>query len=170
MACAGAVVSKPTAKKTTCFVGFSLAIFRQSSGEYRMRTSPPLALMPKRSASLPGTRSMSPKQQKMTSGRGAMCTALSISSSGVTHTGQPGPCTSFNLFGQQLIQPELDDGMRLSAANFHQRPGASGDAVDLLRERLRGSRVAIFAGILHGFAPPSGESWPSSPSSSISFR
>ena len=39
----------------------------------------------------PGTRSMSPKEQKIASGRLAMATALSISSIGVTQTGQPGP-------------------------------------------------------------------------------
>jgi hypothetical protein len=42
-------------------------------------------------ASVPGTRSMSPKEQKMTPGCAAMASALSISSSGVTQTGQPGP-------------------------------------------------------------------------------
>ena len=39
----------------------------------------------------PGTRSISPNEQKITSGRPAMAIALSIISSGVTHTGQPGP-------------------------------------------------------------------------------
>ena len=34
---------------------------------------------------------MSPNEQKITSGRAAMATALSIISIGVTHTGQPGP-------------------------------------------------------------------------------
>jgi len=34
---------------------------------------------------------MSPNEQKMTSGRAAMARALSMTSSGVTHTGQPGP-------------------------------------------------------------------------------
>ena len=37
---------------------------------------------------------MSPKEQKITSGRDAISSALSINSSGVTQTGQPGPCTS----------------------------------------------------------------------------
>jgi hypothetical protein len=34
---------------------------------------------------------MSPNEQKITSGRAAMATALSMISMGVTHTGQPGP-------------------------------------------------------------------------------
>ena len=37
---------------------------------------------------------MSPKEVKMTSFRAAMEWARSIISSEVTHTGQPGPCTS----------------------------------------------------------------------------
>src|SRR4051794_10871475 len=37
---------------------------------------------------------MSPNEQKITSGRAATVTARSINSSGVTHTGQPGPWTS----------------------------------------------------------------------------
>jgi len=56
-----------------------------------MRTSPPRDFTSSRSDPLPGTRSMSPKLQKITSGREAMATALSTSSTGVTHTGQPGP-------------------------------------------------------------------------------
>ena len=34
---------------------------------------------------------MSPKEQKITSGRAAISSALSMISRGVTHTGQPGP-------------------------------------------------------------------------------
>ena len=93
MALAGAVVSNPIPKKTTCRSGFSLATLSASSGEYTTRTSPPRLLIPKRSASLPGTRSMSPNEQKITSGRSAMASALSIMSSGVTQTGHPGPWT-----------------------------------------------------------------------------
>ena len=37
---------------------------------------------------------MSPNEQKITSGRAAMATALSMISIGVTHTGQPGPWIS----------------------------------------------------------------------------
>jgi hypothetical protein len=56
-----------------------------------MRTSPPLAFTESKSVVLPGTRSMSPNEVKMTSGRAAISSALSIISSGVTQTGQPGP-------------------------------------------------------------------------------
>ena len=54
---------------------------------------------------VPGTRSMSPKEQKMTSGREAISTALSISSMGVTQTGQPGPWTSVRLLGSRVSTP-----------------------------------------------------------------
>src|ERR1017187_3584035 len=107
MALAGAVVSKPMAKKTTCFAGFARAIFRQSSGEYTTRTSPPSDLMVKRSPLEPGTRSMSPNEQKMTFGRRAIACARSIISSGVTHTGHPGPCTSSTPSGRSWSSPFL---------------------------------------------------------------
>ena len=41
----------------------------------------------------------------MTFGRAAMASALSISSSGVTHTGQPGPCTSSISGGSSWSRP-----------------------------------------------------------------
>ena len=78
-------------KNTTCRSGFSLAMVSASSGEYTTRTSPPSLLIRNRSFSLPGTRSMSPNEQKITSGRAAISSALSMISSGVTQTGQPGP-------------------------------------------------------------------------------
>ena len=72
-----------------------------------MRTSPPAALTANRSRRLPGTRSMSPNEQKITSGREAIAMALSIISSGVTHTGQPGPCTSSIPGGRSSSMPYL---------------------------------------------------------------
>ena len=49
IAFAGAVVSKPTAKNTTCRSGFACAIFTASSGEYTIRTSAPCARASNRS-------------------------------------------------------------------------------------------------------------------------
>ena len=72
-----------------------------------MRTSPPCARTPSRSVPDPGTRSMSPNEVRITSGRRAMAIALSISSSGVTHTGQPGPCTSVISGGSIRSIPDL---------------------------------------------------------------
>src|ERR1700757_2563260 len=107
MALAGAVVSNPTAKTTTCRCGFVLASFSASSGEYTMRTSAPSALASNRLFDEPGTRSMSPNEQNIASGRFAMATALSINSIGVTQTGQPGPCTSVISFGSRSSKPLL---------------------------------------------------------------
>src|SRR6266576_4014093 len=72
-----------------------------------MRMSAPSALASNRLFDDPGTRSMSPNEQKMASGRLAMATALSINSIGVTHTGQPGPCTSVISFGSRSSSPLL---------------------------------------------------------------
>ena len=106
MAFAGAVVSKPTAKKTTSRSGRRAASATASIGEYTIRTSPPALLTARRSLAEPGTRSMSPNEQKVTSGRAAIASARSIASSGVTHTGQPGPCTSETSGGKSSSMPK----------------------------------------------------------------
>ena len=48
---------------------------------------------------------MSPKEQKITFGRRAISSALSIISSGVTHTGQPGPWISSTPSGSSWSMP-----------------------------------------------------------------
>ncbi len=50
---------------------------------------------------------MSPKEQKITSGRRAMAWALSIISSEVTQTGQPGPWTSSTSPASRWSMPYL---------------------------------------------------------------
>jgi hypothetical protein len=60
-------------------------------------------LIANRSWLLPGTRSMSPNEQKMTPGWAAIASALSMISSGVTQTGQPGPWIISIALGQQLV-------------------------------------------------------------------
>src|SRR5579863_2033386 len=72
-----------------------------------MRTSAPSAFASNRLLDEPGTRSMSPNEQKITSGRLAMATALLINSMGVTHTGQPGPCTRVISPGSRSSRPLL---------------------------------------------------------------
>src|SRR5208337_4162860 len=72
-----------------------------------MRTSAPSALTSNKLLEEPGTRSMSPNEQKITSGRWAMATALSISSIGVTQTGQPGPWTRVISRGSRSSRPLL---------------------------------------------------------------
>ncbi|CAM5687651.1 hypothetical protein SAFG77S_04910 [Streptomyces afghaniensis] len=54
---------------------------------------------------MPGTRSMSPKEQKITPGREAISSALSMTSSGVTQTGQPGPWINSTCSGSSWSMP-----------------------------------------------------------------
>ena len=61
----------------------------------------------------------------MTSGREASAMALSIVSSGVTQTGQPGPCTNSICLRKQFVEAVAHDGVGLAAADFHQHPRAS---------------------------------------------
>ena len=63
------------------------------------------ALSASRSPREPGTRSMSPNEVKMTSGKAAMACARSMVSSAVTQTGQPGPCTSSTSGGKMRSMP-----------------------------------------------------------------
>src|SRR5215470_5360300 len=70
-----------------------------------MRTSAPSALESNKLVDEPGTRSMSPNEQKITSGSREIDTALSINSNGVTHTGHPGPWTSVISFGSKSSSP-----------------------------------------------------------------
>ncbi len=56
---------------------------------------------------VPGTRSMSPNEQRMTPGRSASSTAWSMSSTGVTQTGQPGPWTSVMPGGSSSSRPNF---------------------------------------------------------------
>ena len=89
----GVVVSKPIAMNTTRLSGFCRAIFSESSGEYTIRMSVPAALASKNDPPLPGTRIMSPNEVMITSGCEARWIASSTRPIGITHTGQPGPCT-----------------------------------------------------------------------------
>ena len=101
----GAVVSNPTAKNTTCLSGLSSAIFSASSGEYTKRTSAPFARASRSEPSEPGTRIMSPKVVRMTSGWAASHSASSTRPMGITHTGQPGPWTSSMFSGSRFSSP-----------------------------------------------------------------
>ena len=72
-----------------------------------MRMSAPSALASSRLPSEPGTRIMSPKQVKITPGSRAMAMPSSTRPIGITHTGQPGPCTSSTLAGSRSSTPNL---------------------------------------------------------------
>src|SRR2546430_16987131 len=72
MAVDRAAVSNPIAMKTTRLSGLSRATLRESTGEYTIRMSAPLAFESKNDPLPPGTRIMSPKEVMMTSGWVAM--------------------------------------------------------------------------------------------------
>ena len=93
---------------------------------------------------------MSPKEQKITSGREAMAWARSIISSDVTHTGTTGAMHQLDPLGQELIDAVLDDGMRLPAADFHDDPGPGHGARNGVGQFARGRGVAIFVEVFHG--------------------
>ena len=117
-----------------------------------MRTSAPRAFAASRLASFPGTRSMSPKEQRITSGSRAIATARSMVSAGVTQTGQPGPCSKAHAFGKNPVDPMADDRVRLPAADLHHRPGPRGDPRNRVRKRAREHRIAEFIDIFHEIA------------------
>src|SRR3990172_6816917 len=102
----GAVVSKPTAKKTTSLSGFFSAISTVPRGEYTTRMSPPRAFSSWREVSEPGTFIMSPKVAIMTS---LWLTLKSIilfmSPAEVTHTGHPGPEMRRTVGGRASLMP-----------------------------------------------------------------
>ena len=72
-----------------------------------MRTSAPWALASSRFSLPPGTRIMSPKLVKIVFGVLATATASSTRPMGMTHTGQPGPCTSSTVGGSTFSMPCL---------------------------------------------------------------
>jgi hypothetical protein len=105
-AVAGAVVSKPTPKKTTSRSGSRRAMPSASSGEYTVRTSAPRAFASRSERRRPpGTRNMSPKLANVTSGRSAIEMASSTRPIGITQTGQPGPWTSSTSSGRSASRP-----------------------------------------------------------------
>ena len=72
-----------------------------------MRTSAPRAFASSSEPRPPGTRIMSPKVVKITSGRSASAIASSTRPIGITQTGQPGPCTKSTSAGTRSSIPCL---------------------------------------------------------------
>ena len=147
----GAVVSNPTAKNTTWRSGLSTATLSASSGEYTNRTSAPRAFASIRLPLEPGTRIMSPNVVKMTPGCSASHIASSTRPIGITHTGQPGPCTSSTDSRQQVLDAVTVDGVRMTAAHLHELElAAVGQLGDRFDQGARGCRITEFVDELHG--------------------
>ena len=120
-----------------------------SSGEYTTRTSPPWLLTWNRSFSLPGTRSMSPNEQKITSGRDAISKRL-VDDLQRRHADRAsGPVDHLDGVRQQLVDAVPDDRMRLAATHFHDRPALAGRALDLVDELAGKLGIAELVQILH---------------------
>ena len=110
---------------------------------------------------------MSPKEVKITSGRRAIATARSISSSGVTQTGQPGPWTRVTSSGSSRSIPDLitvwvwppQISIRIQGRVTRRRIAATSSSGRLL--------VPILVDVLHGPSPrPGATGWATSSSSS----
>ena len=67
----------------------------------------------------PGTRIMSPKQVKITSGSCASAMPSSTRPIGITQTGQPGPVHELDVRRQQVVDAVLVDRVRVPAADLH---------------------------------------------------
>ena len=124
IALAGAVVSKPTAKKTTCALGIARArarARRAASRRCARRRRRPWRRGDRRSE--PGTRSMSPKEQRIDA-RAAPAIAMRLSMQlDRRHADRAaGPVDQRDLGRQQLVDAEADDRVGLAAADLHQRP------------------------------------------------
>ena len=62
-----------------------------------------------------------------------------------------------DLLWQQLVNAVADDRMGLPAADFHDGPRASGDAVDLVKETACQVGIAKFIQVLHAVVLPPGD-------------
>ena len=62
--------------------------------------SAPAAFESKNDPRPPGTRIMSPNEVRITSSCSAIAIASSTRPIGITHTGQPGPCTRLTVSGR----------------------------------------------------------------------
>ena len=89
----------------------------------------------------------------MTSGRAAISSALSIISSGVTQTGQPGPWMSVICLGSSSSMPNFTMACVWPPQTSMMFHGCVVIAMDFPRELLREFAVAIFVEEFHG--PPS---------------
>jgi len=105
-AVAGAVVSNPTAKKTT---SRSVSFWARATGiERRIDNAHVAGRLHARREDLapsPARAACRRRNRTLPSGRAAISKARSIISNGVTQTGQPGPCTSRSLSGIILVDP-----------------------------------------------------------------
>ena len=147
----GAVVSNPIAKNSTCRSGLARASLSASVGEYTIRTSSPLALCSSGLPCAPGTRIMSPNAVNMTSGCLARRQAV-VDAPHRQHAHRaPGPMNQLDVRGQDVLEAESVDRVRVPAADLHQAivPPRVGEAADLVGRPGDDIRVAEFVYVFH---------------------
>ena len=100
---------------------------------------------------------MSPNEQKVTSGREAIASARSISSSGVTQTGQPGPWTRRTADGSSSSMPNLRIEWVWPPQTSISVQGRVTVAWMLRTTACHGRRIAVLVDVAHQpFAPGAG--------------
>ena len=150
----GAVVSNPTAKKTTSRSGLSTAIRRASSGEYTKRTSAPSALALSRLPWLPG-------HPHHVAERGEDDARLLGDRDGVVDPAHGDdahraarPVDQFDRGGQDVLDAVPVDGVRVPPAHLHELElVVAGQLRDPRHQRPGCRRVPVFVDEAHGLGP-----------------
>ena len=83
---------------------------------------------------------MSPKEQKITSGREAIGVGAVDHFQAGDADRAAGAVNQFDFLGQDFVDAVFDDGVRLPAADFHDRPGPGDGAGDGVGQFLRRCR------------------------------
>ena len=150
----GAVVSNPTAKKTTWRSGLSTATLSASSGEYTNRTSAPRAFASMRLPFDPGTRIMSPNVVKMMPGLlGQPHRVVHAAHRDHAHRA-PGSVHQLDGLRQQMFDAVPVDGVRVTAAHLHELELVAGRELgDRFDQGACGGRVPEFVDELHACNP-----------------
>ncbi len=161
----GAVVSKPTAKNTTCLFGLlarQLHAHRAASRRCARRRPRPW----RRTGSWwsPARAACRRKSTESRPGRRAMATALIDELERRDAHRAARAVHQRDLGRQQVLEAALEDGVGLAAADLHDGPGPRHGVANLLGHLVHGLAVAILVDELHGASPAA------SSSSAISSR
>ncbi len=153
MALAGAVVSKPTAKKTTCLPGILLG---QADGVHGRVDDPHVAPFRLHREEVLG-RARHPQHvaegaedhlRPRGDGHGLVDHLHRRDAHRAARAMDQG-----DLGRQHFIQPEAHDGVGLPAADLHDVPGPGRDPGDGRRQLLGGLGVSIFVDVFQGLNP-----------------
>ena len=118
-----------------------------------MRTSPPCAFTLSRSAPEPGTRSMSPNEVRITSGRRGNGDRLVDQLQRRDAHRAAGAVHQRDLRRQHPVDPGLDQRVRLPAADLHDRPRPRHRPFDGGQQFAGIAFVPVFIYEAHGSSP-----------------